>query len=63
MWTCLTHFVRFLNEKKLNEMEIILSIQAHYENKPIQIYSKFYHQNNENFQIKNSDKFEISALT
>ena len=25
----------------------------HYENTPIQIYWKFYHQKNENFQIKN----------
>ena len=28
---------------------------------PIQIYWKFYHQKNENFQIKNSDFFHISA--
>ena len=28
---------------------------------PIQIYGKFYHQKNENFQIKNSDIFHISA--
>ena len=34
---------------------------GHYENMPIQIYGKFYHQNNENFQIKNSDIFHISA--
>ena len=27
----------------------------------IQIYWKFYHQKNENFQIKNSDSFHISA--
>ena len=33
----------------------------HYENTPIQIYWKFYHQKNENFQIKNSDIFHISA--
>ena len=26
--------------------------EVHYENKPIQIYWKFYHQKNENFQIK-----------
>ena len=32
----------------------------HYENKPIQIYWKFYHQKNENFQIKNSDIFQNS---
>ena len=28
---------------------------------PIQIYWKFHHQNNENFQTKNSDIFVISA--
>ena len=28
---------------------------------PIQIYWKFYHHENENFQIKNSDIFHISA--
>ena len=33
----------------------------HYENKPIQVYRKFYHQKNENFQIKKSDIFLISA--
>ena len=33
----------------------------HYENMPIQIYWKFYHQKNENFQIKNFDIFHISA--
>ena len=33
----------------------------HYENTPIQIYWKFYHQNNENFYIKNSDIFHTSA--
>ena len=33
----------------------------HYENMPIQIYLNFYHQKNENFQMKNSDKFHISV--
>ena len=33
----------------------------HYEDTPIQIYFKFYHQKNKNFQIKNSDIFHISA--
>ena len=28
---------------------------------PIQTYGKFYHQKNENFRIKNSDIFHISA--
>ena len=33
----------------------------HYENTPIQIYWKLYNQKKENFQIKNSDIFHISA--
>ena len=33
----------------------------HYENTPIQIYRKVYHQKNEIFQMKNSDIFHISA--
>ena len=33
----------------------------HYENTPIQIYEKFHFQKTENFQIKNSDIFHISA--
>ena len=36
-------------------------MNMHYEKMPIQIYWKFYHQKNENFQIKNSDIFLISA--
>ena len=34
---------------------------SHYENTPIQIYWEFYHRKNENFQMKNSDSFHISA--
>ena len=33
----------------------------HYENMPIQIYWKFYHQKNGIFQVKKSDIFHISA--
>ena len=33
----------------------------HYENTPIQIYCKFHFQKTENFQMKNSDIFHISA--
>ena len=33
----------------------------HYGNTPIQIYWEFYHQKNENFQMKNSGSFHISA--
>ena len=35
--------------------------QMHYENMPIQIHWKFYHQKMAIFQIKNSDIFHISA--
>ena len=34
---------------------------SHYENTPIPIYRKFHLQKTENFQIKNSDIFHISA--
>ena len=47
---------------------IIRSFAIHYENMPIQIYWKFYHQKmkilppkNENFQRKKCDIFQISA--
>ena len=33
----------------------------HYQNMPIQIYWKFYHQKNETFQIKNSGIFHVSV--
>ena len=33
----------------------------HYKNMPIQIYWKFYYQKNENFQITNSNIFQICA--
>ena len=36
-------------------------LNIHYENTPIQIYRKFHFQKTENFQIKNSDIFYISA--
>ena len=35
--------------------------KTHFENTPIQIYWKFYNQKKENFQIKKSDIFHISA--
>ena len=35
--------------------------KSHYENTPIQIYRKFHLQKTENFQIKSSDIFHISA--
>ena len=34
---------------------------CHYENMPIQIYRKFYHQKMKNFQLKNPNIFHISA--
>ena len=36
-------------------------LRSHYENTPIHIYVKFHLQKTENFQIKNSDIFLISA--
>ena len=33
----------------------------HYENTPIQIHLEFYHQKNENFQIKKSDILNVFA--
>ena len=33
----------------------------HYKNTPIQIYWEFYYLKNENFQMKNSDSFNISS--
>ena len=35
--------------------------KKHYENTPIQIYGKFHLRKTENFQLKNSDIFHISA--
>ena len=40
---------------------IVNKLFYYYENMPNQIYWKFYHQKNENFRIKNSDIFHISA--
>ena len=37
------------------------NIRSHYENMPIQIYRQFHLKKTENFQIKNSDIFHISA--
>ena len=39
----------------------LVESSTHYENTPIQIYRKFHLENTENFQIKNSDIFHISA--
>ena len=40
---------------------VITYANSHYENTPIQIHWKFYHQKMAIFQIKNSDIFHISA--
>ena len=52
-----------MNELSLSSYEnmVLLKSDLHYENMPIQIYWKFYNQKLENFQIKNSDTFHISA--
>ena len=48
----------FLSKTKIKPIK---NKNMHYENMPIQMYWKFYHQNMKNFQIKNSDIFHISA--
>ena len=40
---------------------VLQGVEWHYENTPIQIYWKFHFQKTENFQIKISDIFHISA--
>ena len=45
----------------VKEFFLFLRENIHYENTPIQIYGKFQFQKTENFQIKNSDIFHISA--
>ena len=50
-----------LVNSKCHDQTASTNMPGHYENIPIQIYSKFYHQKNENFQIKNSDIFYVSA--
>ena len=47
---------------KKNDRHEDAGFLLHYKNMPIQIYWKFYNQKEENFQIKNSDIFHISAL-
>ena len=42
-------------------LALMIDITLHYENMPFQIYWKFYNQKKENFQIKISDIFHISA--
>ena len=39
-------------EKKNRVAQIPVNLILHYENKPIQVYWKFYNQKIENFQIK-----------
>ena len=41
--------------------EMVSYITSHYENTPIQIYRKCHLQKTENFQIKISDIFHMSA--
>ena len=44
-----------------HEYSGIVLIIFHYENTPIQIYWEFYHQKNENFQMKIFCSFHIST--
>ena len=59
----LSQKVRFLTLrlKDVDSKTSRCTCSYHYENTPIQMYWKFYHQKIENFQIKNSDIFHISA--
>ena len=50
-----------IRHQSINENYNTETSECHYENKPIQIYWKFYHQTNESFQMKNSKIFHISA--
>ena len=56
---CLKAAGRAVNSVDLDQMSN--SDLGHYENMPIQMYFKLYHQKNEKFQIKNSDIFHISS--
>ena len=42
----------YYNERQIVQSQITVPHGTHYENMPIQIYWKFQHQTNENFQIK-----------
>ena len=56
--------LKFPGYPKRDKRELLFPFRVntfHYENKPIQIYWKFYHQKNESFQMKNSKIFHISA--
>ena len=62
--TMLTHAVSFAKSFMVFDFLYVNGIfwnWFHYENTPIQIYGKFHLQKTENFQIKNSDIFHISA--
>ena len=47
--------------KTLEQLKFSYIMANHHENTPIQIYWEFYHQKNENFQMKYSSSFHISA--
>ena len=51
----------FLVEKCIQCPKAELCFHMHYENTPIQIHGKFYHQKMAIFQKKNSEIFHISA--
>ena len=54
-------FVQSLLQAGKRHLAQQFNFTYHYENMPIQIYLKIYHQKNENFQIKISDIFLIST--
>ena len=57
-----THFQRrTITKIKPLKQNSVLIILPHYENTPIQIYRKISSPKTENFQIKISDSFRVSA--
>ena len=54
-------FKAFEESEDTSAVWLLYSLFTHYENTPIQIYWEFYHRKNENFQMKNSGGFHISA--
>ena len=58
-WTTIWHFLYQWKNKRI--AGIWGNVLVHYENKPIQIYWKIYHQKKWKFSDKNFDIFHISA--
>ena len=57
----ISNYLKIMNMCGIFRALLNSSFDHSYENTPIPIYRKFHLQNTENFQIKNSDIFHISA--